>query len=78
MPNGGNNRYVHTSHTKTQVPRWFLCCDCVGVYVVHAVYECVSVLAGLSLCLFKGNQCNLRKAVVWNPVMECGREKDQD
>ena len=45
---------------------------------VSAVYECVSVLAGLSLCLFKRNKCNLRKAVVWNPVMECGREKDRN
>lgn len=35
-------------------------------------------LAGLSLCLFKGNKCNLRKkAVLWNLVRECGGDKDR-
>ena len=37
--------------------------ECVGVYTV-----CVPALAWPSLCLFKGNKCNLRKAVAWNPV----------
>lgn len=49
---------------------------CTHVLYAACVFSVsMHVLAGLSLCLLKGNECNLKKAVVWNHVRDFGEKK---